>query len=335
MDLQLNLSYADEVRSLAINNSGKQGFVIGAFGRRSYINQMLFTMNDGNEVVNIQIGDYSSLGRHISAFFNRNHDHQAISTSALLPIRKDFRRKGEIVIGNDVWIGDFTMLHSSIRIGDGAVVAAGTIVTKDVPPYAIVGGNPMRIIKYRYNEEQIKQLRQVKWWQLDNDIIDANKELFTLDLEEFVKEFEQYKNNGDKDSNNSQALNIKTNSQSILLIPDYNDPYPVYVKAIKEYLETYTKDDDISLIIYIEPDTRINKRIEELEQIIKITDDMPDIVVANEQITDESCLFKSSDYFITTRSRQTMRRLDLCDEYEVAGLSGVDQPVFGKITVKD
>lgn len=75
------------------------------------------------------------------------------------------------VIGNDVWIGYGAMVLNGVSIGDGAVVAAGSMVTKDVPPYSIVGGNPARIIKMRFSEELVEQLLRIKWWEYGADIL--------------------------------------------------------------------------------------------------------------------------------------------------------------------
>lgn len=79
----------------------------------------------------------------------------------------DSDHKYTVVIGNDVWIGSSTKIMEGVSIGDGAVVAAGAIVTKDVPPYAIVGGVPAKIIKYRFDMETIQKLMKLKWWDKD------------------------------------------------------------------------------------------------------------------------------------------------------------------------
>lgn len=70
-------------------------------------------------------------------------------------------------IGNDVWIGAQCIIKAGVKIGDGAVIAANSVVVKDVPPYAIVGGTPAKIIKMRFDEEKVQLLLSLKWWELD------------------------------------------------------------------------------------------------------------------------------------------------------------------------
>ncbi|ELA7570041.1 CatB-related O-acetyltransferase [Vibrio alginolyticus] len=81
--------------------------------------------------------------------------------------------KGEIVIGNDVWIGVNAIILSGVKIGHGSIVAAGSVVTKDVPDYSIVGGNPAKVIKYRFEKHEIKSLLEERWWEKSvEDIVD-------------------------------------------------------------------------------------------------------------------------------------------------------------------
>ncbi len=89
------------------------------------------------------------------------------------------KRRQKLIIGNDVYIGLEVMILPSVTyIGDGAVIAAGSVVVKDVPPFAIVGGNPAKIIKYRFPENTIKKITESKWWEKDIDQIKDNESEF-------------------------------------------------------------------------------------------------------------------------------------------------------------
>lgn len=92
------------------------------------------------------------------------------------------------MIGNDVWIDMNAIVMRGVKIGDGAVIAAGAVVTKDVAPYSIVGGNPAKLIKYRFTEEVIGKLLEIKWWDWDEEKIRRNSAIF-YDTENFVKVF--------------------------------------------------------------------------------------------------------------------------------------------------
>ena len=82
------------------------------------------------------------------------------------------------IIGNDVWIGSDVKIVGGVTIGDGAIIAMGAIVTKDVPPYAIVGGIPAKIIRYRFTEEEIKKLLEIKWWNKPLEVLKKEAPLF-------------------------------------------------------------------------------------------------------------------------------------------------------------
>ena len=87
---------------------------------------------------------------------------------------KSYPSRGDTRIGNDVWIGYKATIMAGVTIGDGAIIATGSIVTKDVPPYAIVGGNPAKVIKMRFPEEQVTQLLESRWWDWDIERISAH-----------------------------------------------------------------------------------------------------------------------------------------------------------------
>lgn len=92
-----------------------------------------------------------------------------------------------VVIGNDVWIGDGVTIKGGVKIGDGAIVAMNACVTKDVPPYAIVGGVPAKILRFRFNEDEIQKLLSIKWWNKPENWIVNHAEKFN-DINEFLKD---------------------------------------------------------------------------------------------------------------------------------------------------
>lgn len=131
-------------------------------------------------------GVYAGLGVHPTSTFvsTSNHLYSGDPLQTEAPFFEDYR---ETTIGNDVWIGARAIIIDGVQIGDGAVVGAGAVVTKDVPPYAIVGGVPAKIIKYRFEPDQISFLNQFRWWDRDSDWIMKNKTLLS-DIKVLMKE---------------------------------------------------------------------------------------------------------------------------------------------------
>jgi acetyltransferase-like isoleucine patch superfamily enzyme len=118
-------------------------------------------------------------------FFSLNPNHsQSGSTFATEQMFEELKfavpeKQLDVEIGNDVWIGEQAMIIGGVHIADGAVVLAGAVVTKNVPPYAIVGGVPAKIIRYRYDEETISFLLQAQWWNNTEDWFKENWKLLT------------------------------------------------------------------------------------------------------------------------------------------------------------
>lgn len=124
------------------------------------------------DLSNVVVGKYCSIARGVIMDCGFSHNTKFVTTypfNAINPqsfghIKGHPVTKGDIIIGNDVWIGEEAMIMSGVKIGDGAVVAARAVVTKDVPCYTIVGGVPAKPIKLRLPFEVICKLLQLKWW---------------------------------------------------------------------------------------------------------------------------------------------------------------------------
>jgi len=96
--------------------------------------------------------------------------------------------KGDVIIGNDVWIGQNVTIMSGISIGDGSVIANNSHVVKNVEPYSLVGGNPAKLIKYRFTTDQIEKLLKIKWWDWEDDKINMFTPLLcNPDIDEFIR----------------------------------------------------------------------------------------------------------------------------------------------------
>lgn len=156
---------------------------------------------------NIYIGNYSSLASNLQIFTGGNHRWKdSITTYPFGFINQEtfnkfdgaektvkneeIRSNGDVIIGNDVWIGEGTTIMSGVNIGDGAIVATNSHIVKNIPPYAIAGGNPAKIIKYRFDEEKIKKLLKIKWWDWETSKINDNIMLLKSDVEGFIKKHE-------------------------------------------------------------------------------------------------------------------------------------------------
>lgn len=97
--------------------------------------------------------------------------------------------KGPIVVGNDVWIGRRAMILSGVEIGDGAIIGAGAVVAKNVPPFAVVVGNPGKVVKYRFDADDIELLLSLKWWDWPEAKLFEHKELLMGSSGEFLAHF--------------------------------------------------------------------------------------------------------------------------------------------------
>lgn len=149
------------------------------FGKHSYGNIQITGRSRGR----VEIGKYTCLGQNVTAFLAYDHNTENISIFPFghpgmpitkmmkppLPTRNNFNTKKELklTIGNDVWIGDNAVLFSDITIGDGAVIGAYSVITKDIPPYSVVVGHS-RIIRKRFFDEDIEFLLKLKWWDFED-----------------------------------------------------------------------------------------------------------------------------------------------------------------------
>lgn len=128
----------------------------------------------------LSIGNYCSIADNVVFLLNVDHNYHNLLTFPFKAKYMDIPEagsRGDIVIEDDVWIGHGVIVLSGVHIGQGAVIAAGAVVTKDVPPYAIVGGVPASVLKYRFSDSVIEKLLKVDYSKLDVNFIVKNIDL--------------------------------------------------------------------------------------------------------------------------------------------------------------
>lgn len=143
---------------------------IKPFGKFSYASSLIDIYNFDSSDIFLRVGNFTSIADGVKVFLDQgNHYSESCTT---YPFWKNFntgelyksRTYGDVVIGNDVWIGSKVTIMSGITIGDGAIVAANSHVIKDVEPYSIYGGNPAKLIKYRFDKDIIDRFLKIQWW---------------------------------------------------------------------------------------------------------------------------------------------------------------------------
>lgn len=148
---------------------------------------------------NLRIGSYTSIASGVKVFLGGEHRTDWATTYPFNVLWKSAKQisghpktKGNVEIGSDVWIGADALILSGVIVGDGAVIGARAVVTKDVPPYAIVAGNPARFIKYRFEPSVINRLMNLKWWNWsESQIQGAMDDMLNTNIEHFLDRAER------------------------------------------------------------------------------------------------------------------------------------------------
>lgn len=239
------------------------GFYVG---RYTYSGE--FTINNGVQfdsektgfTCNVHLGNYNSIGNNLCLFLSRNHDTTKVSSGALellaeaagvLPeLKSDFCQKGSVIVQNDVWFGEDVTVMGNVIVRNGAVIAKNSHVVSDVPPYAIVGGNPAKVIGYRFSEEQIEKLQVIQWWYWDTKVALDRISMFDSNIDNFcniyypeaLEKFQAYKENA------------MCSNDKYFCFADYYEERPSFPHVIEDFLSAFSREKEKELVLFVQED---------------------------------------------------------------------------------
>lgn len=175
-----SIKLAEGVKIFGANISGDVtiGRYSSLFGPNLSVHSKIGTISIGSFcslAPGVQIIEYNHrVDRATSYYYHQNILGESVT--------KDLTSKGNVVIGNDVWVGANSIILSGVKVGNGAVICAGSVVVEDVLPYSIVGGVPARHLRYRHSSDVISYLEDTAWWDWDINRIKSSREFFEKTL---------------------------------------------------------------------------------------------------------------------------------------------------------
>ena len=326
--------YRLNFRGSIVGGYDYQDYLAVTMGARSYMVGAELKMEPPCAML---IGSYCSIADDVLFMANNDHDYAAVTTYPLYLVDESMpckyregeskhKGKRQIIIGNDVWIGTRAIICAGVRIGNGAIVAAGAVVTKDVPPYAIVGGNPAKIIKYRFDEETIAFLQERKWWYWpERDILQHKDFMLNPSLHAEGLPSPQVQVNEEV---RKTIASLRKGGALFGVLAD-TEPFvhsgePLYRHVLEEYLRVRNADD--MLLILVPKDLKSEGEI--AQQLLK------------ERGADDSCtvvflpklfnytLLCEMDYFLAGRQDADSVYVDFAEKAGTQVLMGAEAEPF-------
>lgn len=316
----------------------KSGVCVVTIGKRSYvITASLGMSDDGNS--HLLIGNYSSIAHNVIFLIGINHNYSNFSTYPFDQVAKNTgawkmetssesfygeRNRKQIVIGHDVWIGANVTIIGGVRIGNGAVIGAGAVVTKDVPPYAIVVGNPMRIIKYRFSTDIINKFQQIKWWNWESEKIqEALPLLDNVDI--FLQKYHQTHNASEQNALSQEIVELHQQYEFYHLRPDIHTQEQVWRRFISRYVQKENAQKKKILLLWLDESPEAAQCAEEVKLMLDAAgNDAPAIMTYQGDTPVMQSVVPHMDVIVTTKGIESLDILDSVGRDDVKWLYAND-----------
>lgn len=335
--------YAQQKSIIKANYDRFPEYPLLIIGKESYLQGVIENSDEGHSetgrmIHNLQIGSYCSIALDIYFLIGRNKNYSRVSTSVARVLHTAnniyaaHHEKGSVIIKNDVWIGRKVSVMSGVTIHNGAVIAACSHVVKDVPPYAIVGGNPAKVIGYRFSEEIIEQLEKIQWWNWSDEKIEQNAKYFNDDVDGFCERF--YKESCEEIEEVHKNA-IEHGKDTYFMLVDYGDNYSVLEEVLNEFIKKWCQCEDKKLELFFEEQNteEIKYMLELMKIIIGLYKDPNlkceiSLQCGNLQMVKYHLVY--ADHLIINRNENTILLMDYARKYgtNIEIISGVDVPIF-------
>lgn len=311
--------------------------------------------------VHMLVGNYCQIAHNTTFAIGMNHAFSGVTAYPFDSIwgvskesiqRRSLANRQQLIIGHDVWIGFGVTIIKGVKIGNGAIIGSGSVVTKDVPPYAIVGGNPAKVIRYRFAPEIIKALDKIKWWYWPQEKINANRQ-YMDNVEDFVARFgeKNAKVENTAVSNTANGDNLKINQTQVpphvlkkfqachqaggkifYFVPDLasSKEDARWPFVLSQFCQKFDSQQHCLILAFREK-IDYEAQIQTLQKFMAQFPQQPEFVaaVSSDGITLE--LLEQADYFITTRDAISSKGIDYVETFGGHVLSGMEYDIFGKV----
>lgn len=333
-----NRSYEDDyVHCEDILQEGKM-FPLYTIGRGSCIDGLLVTagIQDGLPYL-LQIGRYTAIGSDVHIIIKPMSEYKHPSQNLRYNInqgKKPFyiKQNRQVVIMNDCCIESNVIISNGVTIGNGALVKCGSVVTEDVPDYAIVAGNPATVIGWRFSNKEIRLFNIIQWWNWTHEKIISKAKLLCSNTDSFLRLCAPAAANEIRMLEPIEITPVsKQNMGEIyLLIPDFEQDYSVWQNVIDAFAKSYS-DTNYELLIYVPEDENTDARLTELSDVFSHYEEYNCYINLHVgKVEDMRSLITQVHAYITTLHKENMAYMDMARLLGVKVISGFGLPVFNE-----